>query len=169
MKTLHAKALTLLFALLCLATLFAPLAHSAAIDDADALSGYRQGRILFDINTSAPDKMALYLSVIKQTREDLLKQGMTPDLILAFRGLAVTLVQRQTTDRSAEQAALDAKIAGLVGQLGQMGVKMEACSVATGLFGVDNTNLLPGIKVVGNTFVSLMGYQHAGYAIIPIQ
>jgi intracellular sulfur oxidation DsrE/DsrF family protein len=45
---------------------------------------------------------------------------------------------------------------------------MEACSVATRLFGVDNGTLLDGIKPVGNTFVSLTGYQAQGYANIPI-
>jgi hypothetical protein len=34
--------------------------------------------------------------------------------------------------------------------------------------GVDNTTLLDGIEPVGNTFVSLTGYQAQGYANIPI-
>jgi len=45
---------------------------------------------------------------------------------------------------------------------------MESCSVATRLFKVDNASLLDGIKPVGNTFVSLTGYQAQGYANIPI-
>jgi len=48
------------------------------------------------------------------------------------------------------------------------GVRMEACSVATKLFNVSNKSLLNGIKPVGNTFVSLTGYQAKGYASIPI-
>jgi len=48
------------------------------------------------------------------------------------------------------------------------GVKMEACSVAARLFDVDSKTYLPGIKPVGNTFVSLIGYQAKGFAVIPI-
>jgi hypothetical protein len=33
---------------------------------------------------------------------------------------------------------------------------------------VDPKTLLPGIEHVGNTFVSQIGYQAKGYAIIPI-
>jgi hypothetical protein len=40
--------------------------------------------------------------------------------------------------------------------------------VATRLFSVDNATLLPGIEPVGNTFVSLIGYQAQGYATIPV-
>ena len=59
-------------------------------------------------------------------------------------------------------------IANQLMDLREQGVRMEACSVATRLFGIDNATLLEGIKPVGNTFVSLTGYQAQGYANIPI-
>jgi peroxiredoxin family protein len=48
-------------------------------------------------------------------------------------------------------------------------VRLEACSVATALFGVDNETILPEIVVVGNTFISALGFQAVGYAPILIQ
>ncbi len=45
---------------------------------------------------------------------------------------------------------------------------MESCSIATKLMGVDNVTFIPYVKPVGNTFVSLIGYQKKGYALIPI-
>ncbi len=60
------------------------------------------------------------------------------------------------------------QIKSQIEQLQSMGVKMEVCSVATGLFQVPDERILNNMKIVGNTFVSLMGYQHQGYAIIPI-
>lgn len=45
---------------------------------------------------------------------------------------------------------------------------MQACSVATRLFKADNASLLDGIKPVGNTFVSLTGYQAQADANIPV-
>jgi intracellular sulfur oxidation DsrE/DsrF family protein len=53
--------------------------------------------------------------------------------------------------------------------LAQAGVRFEACAIATRLFGVENNSVLPQVKVVGNTFNSLIGYQAKGYALIPIQ
>ena len=106
--------------------------------------------------------------VIRQTIEDLKRQGVEPDVILAFRGLAVRMI---TTDREAMELTdfehLD-KIADQLADIRQQGARIEACSVATKLFNVDNNTLLEGIKPVGNTFVSLTGYQAQGYANIPI-
>ena len=60
------------------------------------------------------------------------------------------------------------KIAKQIADLNAQGVRMEACSVATRLFKVDNKSLLDGIKPVGNTFVSLTGYQAQGYSVVRI-
>ena len=51
------------------------------------------------------------------------------------------------------------KSAVLIEELKGHGVKLEACSIASRLFKVDPKTYLPGVKPVGNTFVSLIGYQ----------
>jgi intracellular sulfur oxidation DsrE/DsrF family protein len=154
--------------ILVLCIFFSSTAYSETVNDADALKGYGQGKIVFDINLKEGKALMLYLQVIKQTHADLEKQKITPDIVLAFRGLAVTLVQKGSEKDSGEQQKLSGQINTQINQLQSMGVKMEVCSVATGLFQVPNDRILPGMKIVGNTFVSLMGYQHQGYAIIPI-
>lgn len=145
-----------------------PLQAADKPDDADALQGVTQGRVVFDINISEPKKLPLYLMVIDETISDLERQGVKPEVILAFRGKAVALI---STDRERfELTDLPdvEKAAAQLEALQKRGVRMEACSVATRVFGVDNATLLPGIKPVGNTFVSLIGYQAQGYATIPV-
>ena len=141
---------------------------AAKPDDSAALEGVTTGKVVFDINMADAEKMTLYLSVIAETVDDLERQGVTPEVILAFRGLSVKLV---STDREnmelTDYEHLD-RIAEQLGGLHARGVRIEACSVATRLFGIDNGTLLKGIKPVGNTFVSLTGYQAQGYASIPI-
>jgi len=137
-------------------------------DDAVALSGVTAGKVVFDINTTLAGKLSLYLQVIRETHDDLKRQGVTPEMVLAFRGKAVTLV---TSDRQYQELTeyedLD-RVATQIKELQSVGVRMEGCSIATRLYGVDNQTLLPGITPVGNTFVSLIGYQSRGYALIPI-
>ena len=141
---------------------------AAKPDDSAALEGVTTGKVAFDINMADAKKMTLYLSVIDETVDDLERQGVTPEVILAFRGLSVKLV---STDREnmelTDYEHLD-RIAEQLAALHARGVRMEACSVATRLFGIDNGTLLKGITPVGNTFVSLTGYQAQGYASIPI-
>ena len=141
----------------------------SAPNDADALKGVKTGKVIFDINMIEPKKMTLYLAVIRQTVDDLKRQGVKPDVVLAFRGLSVRLISKDREQMKLEDDDHLDKIAEQLADLNQQpGVRMEACSVATKLFKVDNDSLLEGIKPVGNTFVSLTGYQAQGYANIPI-
>lgn len=148
------------------------LAHGASAagkpDDSAALSGVSTGKVIFDVNMAHPKKLTLYLKVIRETIDDLKRQGVKPDVILAFRGLSVRLI---STDREQMDLTdfdhLD-RVAQQLADLHRQGVRMEACSVATRLFSIDNDTLLDGIEPVGNTFVSLTGYQAQGYANIPI-
>ena len=137
-------------------------------DDAAALHNVEQGKVVFDINMAEPKKMTLYLSVIQETVDDLKRQGVEPDVILAFRGLSVRLISKDREQMELTEFDHLDRIAEQLAELRKQGVRMEACSVATRLFKIDNDSLLEGIKPVGNTFVSLTGYQAQGYANIPI-
>lgn len=137
--------------------------------DHGALQGVDIGKGLFDINLSTVPKLELYLSVIKKTHQDLVRQGKKPEFIIAFRGASVRLINSETWSFPEEEQQSLAKSAALIKELQEMGAVVEACSIATELFKVENSTLLPGITVVGNTFVSLIGYQAQGYALIPIQ
>jgi len=137
-------------------------------DDRDALQGVKTGKVILDINMTEPKKMTLYLDVIKQTVDDLVRQNVEPDVILAFRGLSVRLISENRDQMELTDFDHLDKIEAQLKELQRKGVRMEACSVATRLFQVDNNSLLSGIKPVGNTFVSLTGYQAQGYANIPI-
>lgn len=137
-------------------------------NDSDALKGVSTGKVIFDINMSEAKKMTLYLQVIQQTVDDLKRQGVKPDVILAFRGLSVRLISSDRENMELTDFDYLDKITQQLSTLNKQGVRMEACSVATKLFKVDNKSLLKFVKPVGNTFVSLTGYQAQGYANIPI-
>ena len=52
--------------------------------------------------------------------------------------------------------------------LKKLGVRMEVCAVATRVFGVDNDTVLPEMDVVGDGFISLIGWQTQGHKLVPI-
>lgn len=137
-------------------------------DDAAALAGLTRTQTLFDVSVSTPEKFEWYLRVIHRTYDDLVRQGRTPEMIIAFRGPAVRLITSENWAFSEEDQELLHKASVLLAELGKMGVRLEACSVATELFKIDVGTFLPGITLVGNTFVSLTGYQNRGYALISI-
>ena len=142
---------------------------SEEIDDSDALKSVQITKSLFDINVSTAGKLELYLQVISQTYDDLVRQKQVPNFVIAFRGASVRLITTENWAFSDEDQESLKKAAASIQQLRELGVKLEACAIATSLFKIDNKTILPGIKVVGNTFVSLIGYQTKGYALVPIQ
>ena len=142
---------------------------AAAINNSDAIQGQKTSKALFDINLTKAGELDLYLQVIAQTHDDLISQGLDPDFIIAFRGASVRLVSSDIwmfEEKDQEKLKNSAKH---LKALKEKGVRLEACNIATTLFKVDNNSVLNEIKIVGNTFVSLIGYQNQGYSIIPIQ
>ena len=48
------------------------------------------------------------------------------------------------------------------------GVKLEICLYAAKVMGVGEDTIIPEIDRVGNGFVSVIGYQKQGYAVVRI-
>ena len=144
--------------------------QATEFDDKEALKGVDKGKVLFDINiVNNPKKLSLYLMVIKETYDDLVRQNVEPNIVLAFRGKAIKLVSTQQDDEMVLkfEAYLN-DVAVLIEELQQKGVRMEACGVAMRLLNISPNTLLKGITPVGNTFVSILGYNAQGYATISI-
>ncbi|MCF8004335.1 MAG: DsrE family protein [Chromatiaceae bacterium] len=138
-------------------------------DDSRALASVETGKVAWDINVGNPEKLSLYLKVMDETYEDLKRQGVEPEMVFTFRGPSLQLISTQHTDVPLDQEQHYEAVAELIKTLqAKPNVHMEACSVAARLFKIDPGTLLSGIDFVGNTFVSQIGYQSKGYAMIPI-
>lgn len=130
-----------------------------APNDREALKGLDTGKVIFDVRISDPEKLIFNLELIKETFDGMQSQRVKPVMIAAFRGPGVKLLTREgTTD----------EIRDLVVELKKKGVRIEVCAVATRVFKVDNSTLIPDVVLVGNVLTSLIGYQNKGYALIPV-
>lgn len=136
--------------------------------DTAALSGLTEVKIAFDVTNGNSVALLRDLEVIDETRQSLIKQGVKPHIVIAFRGPATKLVQTDVTKIAADDRENAAKIAAKVATLhGADGVSgIEQCGVAVRLSGVDPKAVLPDIIVVGNGWISLTAYQAKGYSYI---
>jgi intracellular sulfur oxidation DsrE/DsrF family protein len=154
----------ILVILLCL--LSSSIARSESSNDADALQDLKVGKVVWDVTLDNPTKLMRYLKVIQKTYDGLVAQKVTPDMIFTFHGGVVKLI---TTESDLEQLTEKSEIATLLADLQKKaGIKMEVCGIAMETLGVKKESILPGIKPVGNTFISLIGYHAQGYAMIPV-
>ncbi|NIQ96327.1 MAG: DsrE family protein, partial [Desulfuromonadales bacterium] len=80
-------------------------------------------------------------------------------------------VKMLSTDRSPFNGAEWAEVEKFQETLRQMkkdGVKLEVCLYAAQVLGVDAEKIIPEVDRVGNGFVSVVGYQRQGYAVVRI-
>ena len=152
-----------------LVLLFSNLAYAEKPTDSDALKDVNEGKIVWDVTVGNPIKLLLFMKVIEETYDDLVRQDVKPDMVFTFHGPVMKLISSQPLDLALDEEEAQEELLGLLQEFSKKpGVKMESCSVAARLLGIDNDTIMPEVKPVGNTFVSLMGYQKKGYALIPI-
>ena len=145
-----------------------PAGAQSTADDRAALAGLKEARVAFDITAGEAKRLLSVLNVIDETRESLIKQGVTPRFVLTFRGPATVLISPNMEKVKPEDRDTVAKIAAKLRQLrGAGGVEaVEQCSVAMRLTETKAEHVLPEVKIVGNSWISLMAYQSRGYAYI---
>ena len=146
--------------------------HAATppINDRDAIGNMKVGKGVFLIDIGDAKKLNLYLSLIQGSYKRMQEQGVKPDFVMVYIGPSVKYLSKSPSE-AVEKAVttdilldIEANVAGLV----ELGIKQEICAIATQVFGIDNKTLFPGMKVVGDGFISLIGYQEQGYHLVPV-
>jgi len=144
-------------------------AAGPVIDDSAALADLKTGKGVFLIDIGDAKKLNFYLEVIQGTHKGMAAQGVKPDFVLVYIGPSVKYLTTSPSEAT-EQAAggVLMEIESNVARLAALGIRQEICAVATRVFGVDNDTLVDGLTLVGDGFVSLIGYQAQGYHLVPV-
>lgn len=159
----------LIFCMLFFSPLLPAQAATAPINDAAALQGVKDGKGVFLIDFSDAKKTAFYLEIIKGTHAGLTRQGVKPSFVIVYIGPTVRfLTTAPDGELELEQGDALKAIADRVKELDQLGVRQEICAIATKVFKVPNETVLPGLTLVGDGFISLIGWQTQGYKLVPL-
>lgn len=135
-----------------------------------ALEGVQSIKAVFDVRTGNPQSAAVYLKLIQETFADESIRGISksPQFAVLLMGPAVKLASRDRQNVSAEESKALDEIAGVISQMAKDGIKFEICLFAAKIFGVEAGSILPEIKQVHNGWISLIGYEARGYALVPV-
>lgn len=163
------KLLMALLAALLLTGIAAPAQAAKAIDDRAALADLKTGKGVFLVDIGDAKKLNFYLEVIQGTFKGMERQGVEPDFVLVYIGPSVKYLSTSPAPAIEEEVgAVLMEIETNVEALAELGVRQEICAVATRVFGIDNETVLPGLTLVGDGFISLIGYQAQGYHLVPV-
>lgn len=144
-------------------------AGDKAVNDAAALSDLKTGKGVFLVDIGDARKLNFYLQVIQGSYKGMKDQGVEPDFVLVFIGPSVKYLSTSPSEEIEQTAGgLLMEIESNVEALAALGVRQEACVVATRAFGIDNKTLVSGLTPVGDGFISLIGYQAQGYHLVPV-
>jgi intracellular sulfur oxidation DsrE/DsrF family protein len=144
------------------------LAGCAAMSQESAGPASREMKIAFDVTDGNPQALLTKLTVIDLTRKQLIESGVTPKMVIAFRGDASYYTQTNLTmikeaDR-ADALAIAAKLRELRKANGVEA--LEQCNVPLASRKLKPADLMQEVKLVPNGWISLVGYQEKGYSYI---
>lgn len=144
-------------------------AEGPVINDRAALADLKTGKGVFLVDIGEPGKLNFYLEVIQGTFKGMKSQSVEPDFVLVYIGPSVKYLTTSPSEETEEAAGgVLLEIESNVAKLASLGVKQEICAVATRVFGIANDTILPGMTLVGDGFISLIGYQAQGYHLVPV-
>ncbi len=137
--------------------------------DKRAIAKMTQGKAVFLVDMADAKKQAFYMDIIAGTHQNLTRQGVKPEMVVVYIGPSVKfLTTKPSMELEIESGEAIRQMQATSKKLKDLGVHQEVCSIATQVFGIDNATLFPEMTVVGDGFVSLIGYQTQGYALVPV-
>ena len=159
------------FYLVLILTLLVPFWAGAATEppkDSAALAKLQTGKAIFDIRTKEAGRLLFTLKVIEETESGMRSQGVAPDFVLSFRGGTLPLLKAEPETANSAELAMLSEVRERLAEFRERGMVLEACNVAATLFKMDRADLDPTLHLVGNSLISLIGYQNKGYALVPM-
>lgn len=130
-----------------------------------SLEGVASVKAVWDFRVGDPKTALAHLGLIHDMLDDpnLQKGGERPEFVLVFLGPAVKFI---STEENEAPSQTERKIAEKISAMEADGIRLEICMTAAHAQDISPESILPEIIQVGNGWISLIGYQHQGYATI---
>lgn len=157
-----------LIAFIMFLTLTGLTAQSFA-DTPQSLQGIKTARIVVDLNQGNADTLKLRLDLLMETINDIEQSGVKTDVVVAVRGQASRFMTTDDTFIQPDEKQMKKAIKTDIDALIKRGARFEQCAIALRLMNIPAQSVSPALKVVQNGYVSLIGYQNRGYALLPME
>lgn len=135
-----------------------------------ALKGVEKFDVVFDYTNGDPVIGNIILGAVETVDEAAEVKSLpnAPKKAIVVHDAAVNLITTVRGDRDDATWAEIQKFQDTLKKMKAKGAKLEVCQYALDVFKVDRSTVIPEIDQVPNGFVSVVGYQEQGYALIRI-
>ncbi len=165
MKDLFTYLLVMCFTL---GSLSAAAASQAEFDNSRALDGVQKTSIYFDVSLTDDALLVVRMDLLDRTIRTLEESGLEVNAVIGVRGHASRFITEDDHYVLEEEIDNKKKIQEWVKRFSDRGVVIEQCAIAAGMHDIAPDDFLPQVTIVGNGYVSLVGYQAQGYAVVPM-
>jgi intracellular sulfur oxidation DsrE/DsrF family protein len=127
-----------------------------------------EAKIAFDFTEGNPKAMLAKLDNVDVTRRQYIDQGITPRIVMTFRGNASYFTQADLSMVKEADREDAARVQARMRELQRAnGVEsLEQCNLPLASRKLDPNRLMSEVKLVPNGWIALVGYQQRGYAYI---
>jgi intracellular sulfur oxidation DsrE/DsrF family protein len=150
------------------ATMVALTLSGCATTGTEMAGASKEMKLAFDFTDANPVVLLNKLNNVDVTRKQLLESGVTPKIVMTFRGNASFFTQTnlaavKETDR-ADALKVAAKLREMNKAPGVQG--LEQCNLPLADRKLNPADLMQEVKLVPNGWIALGAYQQQGYAYI---
>jgi intracellular sulfur oxidation DsrE/DsrF family protein len=150
------------------ATITAFILAGCATTGTEVVGGAKEMKLAFDFTDGNPVVLLNKLNNVDITRKQLIESGITPRIVMTFRGNAsyftqTNLAMVKETER-ADAIKVSAKLREMKMAPGIEG--LEQCNLPLADRKLKPADLMQEVKLVPNGWIALGAYQQQGYAYI---
>ena len=168
MNYMNTRYFTTIATVIFLVAFIVPSGAQTKYDNDRALKNVVQPNVYFDVNLDDSQKLLLRMNLLEQTVRQLKEGGLDMSVVIGFRGGASRFVTKGDDYVLDDESGNKKKIQEWVSRFAAEGMIIEQCSIAADLLAIAHEDFLPGVQIVANGYVSLIGYQNQGYSVVPM-
>lgn len=150
------------------ATIAALTLAGCATTGAETAGGAKEMKLAFDFTDGNPVVLLNKLNNVDVTRKQLIESGVTPKIVMTFRGNASFFTQTNLAAVKETERADALKVAAKLREMKKApGVEgLEQCNLPLADRKLKSGDLMQEVKLVPNGWIALGAYQQRGYAYI---
>jgi len=151
-----------------LATMAALTLAGCATSGAEMAGGSKEMKLAFDFTDGNPVVLLKKLDNVDVTRKQLIAGGVTPRIVMTFRGNASYFTQTNLAAVKEKERADALKVAAKLREMKTApGVQgLEQCNLPLADRKLKPADLMQEVRLVPNGWIALGAYQQQGYAYI---
>ena len=139
-----------------------------SFDNNRSLSGLKKAFVYFDVSLKEDALLVFRMDLLDRTIRMMEEAGLEVTSVIGFRGGASRFITRDDHYVLEEEVENKKLIQDWIKRFSSQGIIIEQCAIAAEINDIPPDDFLADVKIVGNGYISLVGYQAQGYSVVPM-